>query len=183
MEIKNITIAEYTTIEDRSLYDALLRYATDSKDIFTIGDFTQLAFGIVKELQYKYSKGVTIKDILEFISEIKKIDMVELGKLTILEYIKINNFIRKQIEFINSIEENALVGSIDNDEQEADIERFNKFGYLNQINSLAGGDITKYELIKNTVYIDCFTKMYLDKEQNDYRETLNKIRTRRNGKV
>lgn len=175
MEIKNITIAEYLTIEDRAIYDALFKYAEDSKDIFSIGDFTLLTFGQIKELQYKYSKGVTIKDIIEFISLVKSIEFKVIGQTRILDFIKANNFIKKQIEFINSIEENALVGSVSADEERADIVRFNKFGYLIQVDKLSGGDITKYETIKSITYMDCFTKLYLDKERIEFNKDLNRI--------
>jgi len=76
-----------------------------------------------------------------------------------------------------------LTGAVDADAEQAEVERFDKFGYWIQIDKLAGGDPLKYEGVMNLTYQDCFTKLYYEVEKADYQETLNKIKSRKNGKV
>lgn len=183
MILNNIKLSQYFELSDRSEYDYLITYHTDSKDIFSIGDITQLPFGDVKEIQYKFNKGVTIKDIIEFISKCTSKKIKEIGSINILEFVQINNYIKKQVEFINTIEENGLISPVDADAEQAGVDRFNKFGYWIQIDKLAGGDPLKYDKVKSLTYMDCFTKLKYEVEKDDYLSTLRKIKTRKNGKV
>lgn len=183
MEIENIIIAKYFELQDRKTYDYIINYSTDSKDLFNIGDFTNLTFGVVKDMQYKFNKGIGIKSILEFISNHTEQELSEIGKTNFMDFVKAFNYIKKQIEFINTIEENSLVGVMDADAEQAGVDRFDKYGYWIQIDKLAGGDPLKYEAVKNLTYLDCHTKLYYEVEKEDYNSTLNKIRNRKHGKV
>lgn len=183
MELKNIAIYQYFELADQSEYDYLLKYCTDSKDVFSIGDFTALSFGIVKDLQYKFSRGLMVKEIIDAFCEIKAIELKDFAKTKWFDFVKACNHLKKQIEFINSIEDSALTSGGDARLEEAGIDRFNKFGYVIQVDKLAGGDVTKYEQVKNLPYSDCFAKLYLEKERDEFNEAYRKILNRQHGKV
>lgn len=183
MEIKNIILAKYFELSDRSKYDYVLRYYTDSQDVFNLGDFTKLQFENVKDLQYKFTKGVNIKDVIDFISNEKDMDIKEIGSIKFMEFAKSYNYIKKQVDFINILEENSLAGTTTPEAEQADVARFDKFGYLIQLDKLANGDITKYPEVKSLIYIDCFTKLLLEKEREEFNQELNKIQSRKHGKV
>lgn len=53
-------------------------------------------------------------------------------------------------------------------EKKAGIQAFEKFKYINTINSLAGGDITKWELILAMPYDRVLTKLLLNKTEAEY---------------
>ncbi|RYY36803.1 MAG: hypothetical protein EOP46_05080 [Sphingobacteriaceae bacterium] len=53
-------------------------------------------------------------------------------------------------------------------EQRAGIQSFEKFKYINTINALAGGDITKWDAILNTPYNRVLTKLLLNKTEAEY---------------
>lgn len=69
----------------------------------------------------------------------------------------------------------VLVVPPDEDEVEAGISRFDKFKNFNVIYSLAGGDITKFDIIFNVSYAEAFTTLYRKAEELRYSKKLNKV--------
>lgn len=57
----------------------------------------------------------------------------------------------------------------------AGVERLNSFGHLNSIDSLSGGDVTKYEAVLLLPYITIKQKLMLNIEQSNYKKRLHKI--------
>ncbi|MES2807042.1 MAG: hypothetical protein V4619_00355 [Bacteroidota bacterium] len=55
-------------------------------------------------------------------------------------------------------------------EQKAGIQSFQKFKYINTVNALAGGDITKWNEILNMPYDRVLTKLLLNKTEADYQK-------------
>ncbi|WP_144916744.1 hypothetical protein [Mucilaginibacter frigoritolerans] len=55
-------------------------------------------------------------------------------------------------------------------EKRAGIQNFEKFKYINTINSLAGGDITKWAQILNMPYERILTKLLLNKTEAEYQK-------------
>ena len=50
-------------------------------------------------------------------------------------------------------------------EKSAGIAAFEKFSYINTVNTLAGGDVLKWQSIMNLPYETVYLKMLLNKEQ------------------
>ena len=169
MELKDIFVKNYLFHPNRSEYDALLQYSTASKDIANLGDLINCEFGFVKQLQYSVSKGFNIDGLVEYFPQ------VNIYELKFSQFVQLINWIKNQLEFINKLESDNLSYQPDGKEEAAGIDDFNKFGYLVQIDSLAGGDITKYEQVKKTKYMDCFTKLLMNKTTFDYTKRLNKL--------
>ena len=55
-------------------------------------------------------------------------------------------------------------------EQKAGIQSFEKFKYINTINALAGGDVTKWEDILAMPYERVLTKLLLNKTEAEYQK-------------
>ncbi len=67
--------------------------------------------------------------------------------------------------------ENKLLASVPTAlEKKAGIKSFEKFKYINTVNSLAGGDITKWSLILNMPYERILTKLLLNKTEAEYQK-------------
>ncbi|MES2275479.1 MAG: hypothetical protein V4592_05625 [Bacteroidota bacterium] len=55
-------------------------------------------------------------------------------------------------------------------EQRAGIKNFEPFKYINTINALSGGDITKWDAILNLPYDRVLTKLLLNKTEATYQK-------------
>ena len=60
-------------------------------------------------------------------------------------------------------------------EKRAGIHTFEKFKYINTVNSLAGGDITKWTDILNMPYDRILTKLLLNKTEAEYQRKYNEL--------
>jgi hypothetical protein len=72
--------------------------------------------------------------------------------------------------------ENKLLASIPSIlEKKAGIQSFEKFKYINTVNSLAGGDITKWGEILNMPYERVLTKLLLNKTESEYQKRYSEL--------
>ena len=60
-------------------------------------------------------------------------------------------------------------------EKRAGIHAFEKFKYINTVNSLAGGDITKWHLILAMPYERILTKLLLNKTEAGYQKRYSEL--------
>ncbi|MGN6181029.1 MAG: hypothetical protein ACTHNW_17740 [Mucilaginibacter sp.] len=60
-------------------------------------------------------------------------------------------------------------------EKKAGIQAFEKFKYINTINALAGGDITRWDIILNMPYERVLTKLLLNKTEAEYQKRYSEI--------
>ncbi|WDF79667.1 hypothetical protein PQ469_06560 [Mucilaginibacter sp. KACC 22773] len=60
-------------------------------------------------------------------------------------------------------------------EKRAGIQSFEKFKYINTINALADGDITKWDTILNMPYERVLTKLLLNKTEAEYQKRYGEI--------
>ena len=72
--------------------------------------------------------------------------------------------------------ENKLLSSVPSLlEKKAGIGTFQKFRYINTVNSLAGGDITKWDDILNMPYDRILTKLLLNKTEAEYQKRYSEL--------
>ncbi len=64
---------------------------------------------------------------------------------------------------------------ITEEEEEAGIEIFEKYGYFKTLHSLAGGDVTKYETILQTECETIFMTLLFEKDKRKYEKNLREI--------
>lgn len=60
-------------------------------------------------------------------------------------------------------------------EKKAGIQAFEKFKYINTVNSLAGGDVTKWADILNIPYERILTKLLLNKTEAEYQKKYSEL--------
>lgn len=183
--LDNITLREYlqlTEYEERFNYDFVLKHAKIFKqpiDVFDVGDFTELEFGLIKDLQHDLSDGITWVKLIEYIRKLTDKKEEELGKYKLLDLSQFASYIRKEIERINEIEMTLLTSPPDEDEKQAGINDFSKFGSYTQLRRLANGDLTKLEGIKKIKYSICLMELLYLKTDSEFKNALIRIRSRK----
>ena len=111
MQYKNYSLVEYTNLFDKSEFDFIMKFDKKfsvSIDVFNLGDFTELTFGYVKDLQYKANKGMTWIDICEVIAKVKGYKLKQVAQNGMLELCQQKNYIQEEIERINLVESTVL---------------------------------------------------------------------------
>lgn len=72
-------------------------------------------------------------------------------------------------------ERETLISKPEAEELQAGVDRFARFGVLNRIDSLAGGDITKYDEVMMQPYSVVFAKLQMNLEQSQYSKRLRRV--------
>jgi len=91
----------------------------------------------------------------------------------------IGNFFFKDIQRIWKLDKVRLDSDIDIDEQQAGLKELDVFGVFKTIDSLAGGDILKYDEVLQQEYSTIVVKLTYEKAVAKYRERLMEIKQRK----
>lgn len=183
MQIKNYTLVEYTNLEDKSEFDFIMKFDKKfsvSNDVFNLGEFTDLPFGMVKDIQHQASQGMTWINLCEWIAKIKGTRIKQVAQYGMLELCQQRNYMVEEIERINLIESTALGHESEDDEIRAGIEGFAIFGHYLQVRELANNDITKIDDVKKIKYSLALMELLVRKKLTDYEKELTKIKMSRN---
>lgn len=152
----------------------------DKPKIIKIKPLLELSFGQVTEIRNNFNNA-TIDSIIESISIVTGLQNKEIFKFTITRIYGIINSIKEQLEIISSMEINEL----SDEEDDIDLitvnanERMAKFGVLNTIDSLANGDLLKWDEIEKLPYLTVFTKLKMDKEKNKIQKEVSELQKKR----
>lgn len=183
MKLKNLTFNEYFELEDKSEFDFAIKY--DKKhfnipiDIFEIGDFTELSFKIIKDMQYYIETGLQWIHVFELIETTKGINQKDLGKILLVDLCKFKSYLIEEIYRINKIESISLAHTTTADEENAGLDDFRDLGSYLQFKSLANDDITKIEAIGKMKYTKCLLELVARKQIKDYQTAYMKIKSRK----
>ena len=117
-----------------------------------------------------------IVDIISLVQDVKKEDILDLD---IIQVFGLINSVKEQVLNINKAETNALSNNIPNVkfEQVEGSKRLQKFGIYNTLNQLSDGNILKWDAILELPYDMVFTKLYLDKTNNDIQYEISQIKS------
>lgn len=184
MELLNISFKDFYSLqgEDRALYAIALR---DGKfpqvDHFKLGDFMELPWGFVKDLQAMFcDTGVSFAAMLEIYVDFGYADKgaYDMGVFTLKEALR---HAEENIININAMESANLVGSgLTAEEMEADPRAINELGVFNQLDELAQGQPWQYEVMRRDVkYKYGFLKLTRDNRKAEYRKRYDKILERK----
>ena len=177
MKLKNIKLVEFIALthEEAEQYIFALTYSKEAepRDVLQFGDITKKTFGEVKDWQYIVTKPDAIEQT------IKNIGYESIKLLSVFDFFAGYRYICSEVERVNIIENELLSYEPTPEEIEAGLDVFGKFSPILQIDSLAGGDILRYNDVRNIPYEDGLTKLALDKERNDYQRRFNKIISRK----
>ena len=183
IELEDITLREYFELEDKTKYDFAMKYTksifNEPLDLFNSGDFTELSFGLIKDLQFDLSQGLTWVKLIDYIEKIsgKTAKQIAGYKLTVIS--RYRAYIESEINRINEIESELLSYQPTSDEQNAGIEDFNKFGSYGQQRKLATTFMKSPEEIRQWKYDLCLLELYYQKTNYDFQDRLFKIRNKK----
>jgi hypothetical protein len=184
MRIENIPVKDYIYLSEvrRADYDFAIKYGyfDEQKDIFRVGELTKRNFGFVKDLQQLY-EGAD-KGGVEFFNELNNILVDELDitlegiyNTSVFEYFNFLKFMSDSVARVFKIERSLIVYD-DGDSLKPDSKRFEKYGYMIQIDSLADGRVLDYDKVRELPYEIAFGKMMYEKDKveynNEYRENV-----------
>jgi len=179
MEIKHVKLRDYLTGADRDKVDFVLQYG-DFKpvDLFKIGDILDATFGFVKGAQEAINYGtMTWEKYISLLTDHRGLKESHIYAKSVYRLMGSQLWLKEAIETVNELESDNLGGTPKPDEIAAGVDRFNKFKTFPQFDSLAGGDVLKYEQIEKLPYSICFTKLMLEAERAEYNEALTRIRS------
>lgn len=179
MKIPKLTFNEYFVLEDKTEQNFAIKYIKESKDIFSIGDFTELSFKTVKNMQSSIADGLKWENIFDLLENEKGLKQKAIGLLPVMELAKFKLYIDEQIQIINTIESIALSHSTTNEEEIAGIEDLSDLGTYLQFRELANNDILKIEAIGKMKYSDCFLELVARKRLYDYKKAYSDRRNRK----
>lgn len=126
-------------------------------ELLTKGDLEQLFFLMLKE------RGVNFF-------------LIDVQRLELSEAISFYLWVVDELKSIRDLESEYLRSDPDIKLMQAGISKLDKFGLLNTLDNLAKGDITKYDMIRNTPYNVIFDKQFLEVTKSEIEKKLSKIK-------
>lgn len=112
-------------------------------DLFARNEFEKLLFLMLKD------RGVNV-----FLNDISNADLKEVMSFIL--------WIMDELKTIRELEATYLVSEPDIKLLQAGINELDQFGIKNTLDNLAGGDILKYDLIRQLPYHEVFDKQYME---------------------
>mgnify|MGYP000913178014 len=116
------------------------------------------------------------ENIIDIVSICFQIPTEEIEPIGIVEFYPVLNFIVSEHQKLIERENRILHHEPEVEELEAGIESLHKFGRMATVDTLAGGDLLKHNLIIEMPYSRVFTKMYMESEKAKYHKRLFEIR-------
>lgn len=173
--IKNFRLKEFykQSEELQEEYINLLRF---SNPIPTAKQLWSLRLRDVDFIKTSFGSGDD-SDLIDIVARVQGIEAEDVYNLKIVEFFGLIADVKKQLKEINEVEAVALTPSGANFKWEAvnGSEKMSKFGIYNTLDSLALGDITKYETIMEMEYSEVFTVLYMKKTRAELDEEMSKL--------
>lgn len=183
MKIDNISFRKYHELTDTSEFDKFIKFLKP-KDVLNIGEFINLSFGFVKDMQEHFNhSGITWSDFLNEMSALTNKEVKALASMSVYEINQQLLYCRAQVVVINNIENKKLSHIPDKDEKAANIERFSIYRGFLQFDKLAGGDMLKIKAVRELPYHLCLTKLALDADSVRFTKSLQNIKNEKNKKL
>ena len=175
MQIEKYTVEQFLFLpeEKRNKMTAIYNLVTFDVDCKT------WTFEAVKETQYQLKRPLDYKTMIEIVG--RQIDG-SLFEIDAHVFFGTFNGIAKSILEITDIENNALGHTPTGDEIIAseEVGGFDSFGYLPELDKLAGGDILKYDAIRKQSWSDCFSKLAYESRQMRYQNKMMELIRKKN---
>lgn len=182
IKTKIVTLKDYLSGKYRKEVDFNLRYIDNTTlDLFGIGDITDCKFGFVKDAQHLVNtKGLSWSDYIEFLMSNMNVKESAIYNSNIYQLHQSRLFLKQSIDEINKLESESLGHQRTAEEERADPDNvFQKYGSTLQLDALTSGDWSKFDFYKNSPYLFCFMKLMLAKDNYDFQQRLNIIRSRK----
>jgi len=177
MEIKNFTLGRFA----RQNPDLISSYVTALQYVRPYPTNKKIISLKLREVEFIKSKafGDNQEDILKIVSLVQGISEKKVLKIKIIKFYGLLNSIRKQLERIYNAEKNGLESEQVNVAWEMvnGSEKMAKFGILNTLEDLSGGDATKYEYYLEQKYSWIFSILRMRKTAKELSIRMSKIKT------
>lgn len=156
------------------LYNFVKKYGKRTNILFDVElePLIYFPYGFVKIDLPSLLNENNIDEIINLICNIKDISV---KKITDKEKISLTLWLIDELEAIGSLEQNYLSSQPEPELIASGIDELNVFGELNIIDSLAGGDILKWEQVKQLPYHSVFDKLRKDNIERKINKNYNKI--------
>lgn len=180
------TVAEYLLTEDKSLVDVVLQNLSPKKMIslnykgqyFTIKPKVNDLFFLQWKWIIKIKKSLTesnLKAVKELIQAVFPISTDEqFYNCSIFDVFAAYTWVVEEVEKIYQAEKMKLYKKPTQKQIAAGIEDFDQLDDVPVVDSIAGGDIRKWNEVLELPYGQVLRKMLLNKIQNEYNERLSK---------
>ena len=174
-----ISIGELLQQDKETIYEVTLLCSTQ-KPIDTIFDtkcrpIYKMRYENVIEIKDLWKSNAFMEIVLYLLKENgKSIEESELLTLRADHYYFFISFIREELIRISNME-NELYAPPSSDLMLAGIDRLNVFEDANVIDSLASGDLLKWEKITKLPYEMVYTKLMMNKVHNEIKESYSDI--------
>lgn len=174
-DIRNYKLSEFMK-QDISLIEEYISVLRLLEPIPTQKKLIELTLGDVEFIKQNINEDESLPEILELMHGVKEID---LQNMRIITFYSLLNDIVKQLENIISAEQHHLTPKHTNVKWEAveGSKRLSVLGVMPMVDTLAGGDILKYDEILDMNYETVFNKLVLDTIRGDLEYEMNKIKT------
>ena len=175
MQIEKYSVYEFLFLSEEKRAEMTAIYNLVTFDV----DCKTWTFEAVKETQYMMKRQLDYKAMIEIVSRQINTDILSIDAHV---FFGTFNGIAKSILEITEIENNALGHTPTGDEMIAsdEVGGFDSFGYLPELDKLAGGDILKYDAIRKQNWSDCFAKLAYESRQNRYQNKMMELIHKRN---
>lgn len=156
------------------LYQFVKKYGKRTNTLFDVElePLIYFPYGFVKIDLPSLLNENNIDEIINIICDIKDISV---KKITDKEKISLTLWLIDELEAIGNLEQNYLSSQPEPELIASGIDELNVFGELNIIDSLAGGDILKWEQVKQLPYHSIFDKLRKDNIERKINKNYNKI--------
>ena len=175
MKIENYTVYDFLFLPEEKKDEMSAIYKLVCFDV----DCKTWTFEDVKETQYQLKKQIDYKTMIEIVNRQINQDILQLDAHI---FFGTFNGIQKSILEITDIENNALGHQPSADELIAseEVGGFESFGYLPELDKLAGGDLLKYDEIRKLKWSDCFAKLAYESRQSRYQNKMMELIHKKN---
>jgi hypothetical protein len=171
MKIDNIKYSEYFTLEDKSEYDFAIKYA-EAKDYYNVGDFTELSFGLIKDLQFDIQNGLQFDKYCDYFTQLTGIDLKD---VYVIEFFGFQKYLISEIERIAEIENKSLSSEPTDEEYRAGVEVFEKYKSYPQFRAIMTTFGMTLQQVRDMKYSESLMELVYQKDVNDFQKRYTKI--------
>ncbi len=137
-----------------------------------------MSFGDVVDIKKMLSQ-MTLEDQIKSVSRVYGIEEEVLINMKVTTFFSLFNYVVKELTAIIETEQKTLTGSHKSEMIQAGVEKLKQFGVLTTIDSLAGGNVLKWQSILEERYSTVYTKMYMNKVRSEVEERYSEIMERK----
>lgn len=159
---------------DKSDFDMLIKFAARSSVLFgvEVPALIYMPYRFVKIELPEMLGSVNVTELFKTICEIQNIEEKETTQIEIISFLL---WLKDEMEAIQQLEQTHLSSQPDPDMEAAGVHELNQLGEINTIDSLAGGDILKWELVEQLPYHKVFDKLLKNLIENRVNKKYHKI--------